>query len=65
MTKGNTDKIDKLIERYTRYLEEYIDLLSEYTTASSEERSDWVTRRNIYIQFIKELEELKEYFNEK
>lgn len=60
---ANTNKIEKLIERYTVYVDEYIELLSEYTTASSEEITNWVTRRNIYIQFIKELEELKEYYS--
>jgi len=60
---AETNKIEKLIERYTGYVDEYIELLSEYTTASSEERTNWVTRRNIYIQFIKELEELKKFYS--
>ena len=59
------DKITGLIERYKIYVEEYKDLLAEYTNTSIEEKTNWITRRNIYIEFIKELEELKKYYAKK
>lgn len=57
------DKITELIERYKEYVEEYNELLAEYTNTSIEEKTAWITRRNVYIQFIKELKELKKYYN--
>jgi len=62
MTK--IDKISELIERYKEYVEEYKDLLAEHTDTSIEEKTNWITRRNVYIQVIKELEELKGHYNE-
>jgi len=61
-------KIDTTVTflgRYKIYVEEYKDLLAEYTNTSIEEKTNWITRRNIYIEFIKELEELKKYYAKK
>ena len=60
----NVDKITELIEIYKEKIEEYKELLSEYPNAGGEEKTSWITHKNDYIQFIKELKELKEIYKD-
>ena len=60
------DKITELIKRYKEEVEKYKELLAEHaTTVSKEEKIVWITRKNDFDQFIKELEELKKYYDKK
>lgn len=61
---SDPDMIYDLQDRMQEKIEEYKELLSEYPNARGEEKTSWITHKNDYIQFIKELKELKEIYKD-
>lgn len=61
MTK--TDKITVLIEIYKQDVKDYEELLED-SSEDGETNTAWQTYIDAYSQFIEELEELKEYYDD-
>jgi hypothetical protein len=58
-----TDKITALIEIYKQDVKDYEELLED-SSEDGETNTAWQTYIDAYSQFIEELEELKEYYND-
>lgn len=61
---AKTDKIVELIKYYKNQIEEYEELLED-SLEDGETNSIRETYVDIYTEFVKDLEKLKEYYNEK
>nr|DAS39912.1 MAG TPA: hypothetical protein [Caudoviricetes sp.] len=58
-----TDKITVLIEIYKQDVKDYEELLED-SSEDGETNTAWQTYIDAYSQFIEELEELKEYYDD-